>query len=204
MNKLYLAIIVLISLTSQAQSVHLTHSVGTNLIEIPMFTCPGGLQYWARTFILEDYGISTSQEYTINYGHVGFSGVSTWDSNIGFNIYEIDENFPASFSEDNLIGSSPIIGINSNDSMVVLAFDDPVVVPKHVERILVEVKQEFSLSSALTWIAGTVEDNDYSWYKGCGRPEYITTEDLDRPDARYFIGVTGVKILSINLLTKFI
>jgi hypothetical protein len=61
-----------------------------------------------------------------------------------FNIYKIDANFPASFSETDLIGSQvinlpPAIG---NDSQIMqIDFITPVKVSAGIERILVEVEK---------------------------------------------------------------
>ena len=174
----------------------LTHNIGTTLVETSIYTCSGGGVKWARTFVLEDFGITTDEKFVITRGEAGFSEVGVHDVNISFNIYEIDENFPDSFSEDDLIGSSETIRIyQSGFQLVILEFTTPVEVPGHVERILVEVKQEFSTSSAVTFMAGTAQDNDLSWFNApCGSSGgegYISTIELNRPDARFYINVTG-------------
>lgn len=202
MKKIPLILLLLISVITQAQTT-LTHNVGNNLLETSIYTCSWGGIEWARAFVLEDFGISTNEEFVISIGQVGFSAVGVFDVNISFNIYEIDNDFPSSFLRENIIGSSEIIRIyQSGFQLVTLEFENPVVVPSNVERILVEVRQEFSTSSAITFIAGTAEDNDYSWFNtlssGCAPDSYTTTEELNRPDARFYINVTGEKILSVD------
>lgn len=84
----------------------LTHNIGNNVIPNSMYSCSWGGICWARKFILSDFGINSNQNFTINTGEVGlFYGIN-WDTNLQFNIYAIDSNFPTSFSESSLIGSS--------------------------------------------------------------------------------------------------
>lgn len=178
----------------------LTHSIGNNVIPNSMYSCSWGGLCWARKFILSDFGINSTQNFTINTGEVGlFSGIN-WDTNLQFNIYAIDSNFPASFSESSLIGSSQVIGIPMNIDMnqiITVNFTNPVVVPAGTSTILVEVFQLNSLNSeAHAAVAATEFDNDFSWFrsKNPGCPpynSYVTTESLGRPDAKFYITVNG-------------
>jgi len=52
----------------------------------------------------------------------------------------------------------------------------------------------------VAYISGTAEDDDFSWYKGCGgNYPYDTTLNLStpRPNARFYINVTGELPLSV-------
>ena len=206
--KLRLLFFILLSINNVAfAQIILTHNIGTTLIKTTMNTCSNGGIEWSRTFVLNDFGIATNEEFTITQGQVGFSRVGVYDVNIRFNIYKIDDNFPNSFSRNNLIGSSEIIRIlQSSFQLVTLEFTEPVVVPSSIERILVEVRQEFSNSSAVTFIAGTEQDNDFSWFNtpnnGCAPKSYTNTIDFGHPDARFFINVTGTKSEVLGLDSK--
>lgn len=202
MKKHYLFLLLLFLSFNGKSQVTLTHNIGTQLVDTSMWACSFGGIEWARSFVLEDFGIAPNEAYIIHQGQVGFSSVGVWDVNVSFNIYEIDENFPASFDRGNLIGSSQIERVyQSGFQLFTLEFEEPVVVPAGVARILVEVRQEDSNSSGATaFIAGTAEDNDFSWYNGnggCPPDVYTTTEDIGRPDSRYYINVTGETTLSI-------
>ena len=74
-----------------------------------------------------------------------------------FYIYKIDNNFPNSFSETDLIGSSQAKevspNINRNSQIIQVNFDTPIVVPAGVERILVEVKKGIVGGDGLAFIA---------------------------------------------------
>ncbi|QTD36807.1 T9SS type B sorting domain-containing protein [Polaribacter batillariae] len=168
-----------------------------------MFSC-SETEFWAREFVLSDFGITENQEFIIKKGSFGvnysYSGAS-----YQFNIYEIDENFPNSFDESKLIGSSEIGRIPSashTSRFVNVTFKKPIVVSKLVKRILVEVKKTVTpgnLAIAIATIAGTDKDRGFSWYKGCvnignGTGYQATTnfsEALKRPNARFYITVNG-------------
>jgi len=187
--------------SSLFSQVTLTHNVGTTVIPNSMYTCSGGGICWARKFVLADFGISSNQNFTITTGAVGlFHGVN-WDTNLQFNIYAIDGNFPTSFTETSLIGSSQVVPIAmgpSTTQTITVNFTTPVVVPAGTAMILVEVFQLHSLSSdAHAAVGGTAADNDFSWFrtKNVGCPPYMvytTTVALGKPDARFFITVNGM------------
>ncbi|AQS94103.1 hypothetical protein BXQ17_08510 [Polaribacter sp. BM10] len=172
----------------------LSHNTNDVLIETQMHSCSSAYQYWARNFKLSDFGISNNEEYIIHSGQVGINEVG-WQANLTFNIYKIDDNFPNSFSEKDLIGSSQTIepwpGIGRQSQIINIEFETPITVPAGVERILVEVKKGVSYGSALAFIAGTENDKDDSWYKGCG---YVSNPNEYRTmnsSFNYFITVNG-------------
>lgn len=203
MNKLIaiLAAALLLTNWSLFSQTTLTHNVGNTVIPNSMYSCSSGSICWARKFILSDFGIGANQNFTINTGEVGlFHGVN-WDVNLKFNIYAIDSNFPASFSESSLIGSSQVVGIPMDpniNQIITVNFTNPVIVPAGTSTILVEVFQLNSTNSeAHAFVAGTATDNDFSWFrsKNPGCPPYnlyTTTVDLGRPDARFYITVNGI------------
>ncbi|MCQ0110678.1 T9SS type B sorting domain-containing protein [Zhouia sp. CL16] len=181
----------------------LSHNVCDDIINTNIHSCTSSYIYWARAFNLEEFGISSNEEFIITSGQVGINKVG-WLPEISFNIYEIDENFPASFSESNLIGSSQYQTLRPNSSInpqiVQIDFETPIVIPAGVKRILVEVHKGIVYGDGLAFIAGSTQDNDLSWQRGCtnvaggpnfGNDEYVSTAEFGKPDANFYINVTG-------------
>lgn len=204
---LFLLIIkIVLSYGNAYSQITLTHNIGNDLLGSAMFSC-NETEYWARVFVLSDFGITTQDEFIISSGQFGIS--SAWGgSNAQFNIYAIDSNFPNTFSESNIIGSSqvqniPFIYQYGPPQLITINFDEPVKVPANVEIILVEVKKGIipnTMPASTTFIARTEEDNDFSWYKGCvGINMYTSTIDLlvPKPNAKFYITVNGT-INNIN------
>ncbi|WP_252723845.1 T9SS type B sorting domain-containing protein [Winogradskyella psychrotolerans] len=199
-----------LNIQSSGSTTRLSHNVCDDIIQTDIHSCSSSYIYWARTFTLANFGISTNEEFVITSGQVGINNVG-WSPEISFNIYEIDDNFPDSFSETNLIGSSQYqqlnAVINDDSEIIQIDFNTPVVIPADVERILVEVHKGIAYGSALAFISGSTYDNDLSWQRGCtnlaggpsyGSDEYVSTVDLGRPDANFYINVTG----NVNHLTN--
>jgi gliding motility-associated-like protein len=181
-------------------NLNLSHSDGDDIIETGIYGCSWGGINWARTFNLEDFGISENEEYIIKSGQIGLVKSSNWGVNIEFNIYEIDENFPTSFSEDKLIGKSKSVdqfGTTDNPNIMYVDFETPILIKSAVKRILVEAKQlSSSASSAVAFAAGTIDDNDFSWFKsdngGCPPyNEYKKTIELSSSNINFYITVNG-------------
>ena len=187
-----------IKTSNYGSTTRLTHNICDDIIETNIHSCTSSYIYWARTFNLEDFGISTNEEFTISSGQVGINKTG-WLPEIRFNIYKIDNNFPTSFSETDLIGSSQYQqlpwNIDRNSRIIQVDFDTPIVIPADVERILVEVHKGIVSGDGLAFIAGSSQDNDVSWQRGCvpGGPfnEYVSTADFGKPDANFYINVTG-------------
>lgn len=183
----------------------LSHNVCDDPFETGIHTCSGGGYFWARDFALTDFGISKNEEFVITSGQVGMNGTS-WGTEVTFNVYKIDNNFPASFSTADLIGSSqvqsvPYIGSDRSTRVIQVDFNTPIVVPAGVERILVEVYKGLVPNSlGIAFISGSTQDNGVSWQRGCtnvaGGPtfsgeEYVDTAAFGKPDANFYINVTG-------------
>lgn len=182
----------------------ISHNVCDDLVKTDMYGCYGGTYYWARDFNLKDFGISTNEEYVITSGQVGINDTA-WGATASFNIYKIDDNFPASFSETDLIGSSQTIDLSpaiGHDSQIIqIDFNTPIIIPAGVEKILVEVQKgsnpELGGGSTLAFIAGSTQDNGISWSKGCslsptiGNDEYFSTTAEGPSNANFYINVTG-------------
>ncbi|MCF7567716.1 T9SS type B sorting domain-containing protein [Sabulilitoribacter arenilitoris] len=187
----------------------LTHNVCDNVIRTSQHSCSFGEQSWARVFNLEDFGISDNEEFIINSGQIGVSS-TRGGATVTFNIYEIDDNFPSSFSENSLIGSSQEVQIPYVDSyynitrIFTIDFNFPIAVSASIKRILVVVNVGIVWGDGVMFIGGTEQDNDVSWYKGCSTanggflPSFVTTESIGYGDARFFINVTG----NVNHITN--
>lgn len=180
----------------------LSHNLNDELIDTGIHSCTSTYIYWARAFNLKDFGISNNEEFVINSGQVGINKTG-WLSKVSFNIYEIDDNFPCSFSEKKLIGSSQYQelrpSIDENSQIVQVDFDKPIKIPAGVKKILVEVHKGIVYGDAVAFIAGTTQNDDVSWQRGCtalpGYPDlgsgYVSTADFGKPQANFYINVTG-------------
>lgn len=184
---------------SNGSTTRLTHNTCGDIIKTNIFSCSSSYLYWSRTFTLSDFGISNNEEYVINSGQVAMNNTG-WLPEINFSIYAIDDNFPASFSETDLIGSSQYqtlqYGIGDSPQIIEVLFDTPITVPANVERILVEVHKGIVSGDALAFIGGTTVDNDVSWQRGCivnGTPVngFVTATDMGYPNSNFYINVTG-------------
>ncbi|WP_238160847.1 T9SS type B sorting domain-containing protein [Flavobacterium cupreum] len=180
----------------------LSHNLNDELIDTGIHSCKWNDIYWARAFNLKDFGISGNEEFVINSGQVGINKTG-YSAKVGFNIYEIDDNFPCSFSEKKLIGSSQEqelrANIDENSQIVQLDFDKPIKIPAGVKKILVEVHKGIVYGDGVAFIAGTTQNDDVSWQRGCtaigGYPDlgsgYVSTADFGKPQANFYINVTG-------------
>lgn len=168
--------------------------------EASIYGCSWGGINWAKTYDLTNFGIDNNEELLLTSGEIGLDWVGTWDVNIRFNIYEIDTNFPNSFSETDLIGSSQVVPIpyfgQNNPQIISVDFDTPILIPSGVSLILVEVEQLSSLSSGAVAFAGNIPyDGSLSWFRsenaGCPPMNYTSTVDLGYSDANFHITVSG-------------
>lgn len=188
------------SLINTKSNLTLSHNIGDNVLKTGIYACSWGGINWARTFTLKDFGIIENEEYVITSGQIGLVESNSWDVNLEFNIYEIDDNFPNSFSETKLIGKSRSVtqwAGPQNPHISIIFFKNPIIVKAGIKKILVEVKQLHSLaSSAVAFAAGTQDDTDFSWFKsdsgGCPPfNEYKKTDDLNYPNVNFYITVNG-------------
>ncbi|OAZ04364.1 T9SS type B sorting domain-containing protein [Flavobacterium succinicans] len=196
---------------SQGSVTRLSHNVCDDLVKTDMYACSQQNFYWARDFDLKDFGISPKEEFTITSAQVAVNGTA-WGANAKFNIYKIDANFPTSFSETNLIGSSQVTDlprvIGRESQIMQMDFTTPVKIPAGIEKILVEV--EVGGGSLGVFIAGSTQDNGTSWFKGCNRSpnigynQYFSTADDGITNANFYINVTGnVKNISNHFEMNF-
>ncbi|WP_339886044.1 T9SS type B sorting domain-containing protein [Polaribacter vadi] len=203
MKRLILLTILYFILSYKAEAqITLSHNVGDDTIETNMFSCTSAYQYWARKFVLNEFGISKNEELIINKGSVAIT--DTWGTpTLQFNIYKIDSNFPLSFDKKELIGSSQVEPIydsfirNGKSKIITINFNTPITIPSDVEIILVEIHKGILWGDGSAFIGGTVSDNDNSWYRGCAGDSsgiYKTTDELwpsPNSNINFYITVNG-------------
>lgn len=182
------------NVNSSGATTRLTHSPCEDLVKTTIYGSNIGGVSWARDFTLNNFGISNNEEFVINSGQVAIY-YANWGTNIQFRIYKIDNNFPSSFSESDLIGQSQVVSIpyfGSNTSsaprIFEVDFDTPIVIPNGVERILVEV---FQGGGTVSFPGGTTtDDGSISWFKFYGLT-FADVKDIGFPDTKLYINVTG-------------
>ena len=188
------------SLMNTKSNLTLSTNISDEVFETGIYGCSWGGISWSKSFTLSDFGISDNEEYIIKSGQIGLVKSNEWDTNVEFNIYEIDDNFPASFSETKLIGKSKSqdqFASPQNAHISIIYFDNPIIVNAGIKKILVEVKQLSSLSSAaVAFAAGTKQDNGISWFKSysSGCPpfnQFKNSADLGKSNVNFFITVNG-------------
>ena len=185
-KKYFTLFFLLIFFLSTKAQITLSHNECNEVIKTMNHSCSYSFVYFARAFTLSDFGILAGEELVITHGELGLTYVEG-GATAQFNIYAIDDDFPNSFDENNLIGQSQEVtlpylwspGLN-NAEISTIAFDTPVIIPSNTERILVEVKKGLTIGgSGLIHVAGTLLDNDFSYYKSCtAGPDYISTENF--------------------------
>lgn len=180
----------------------LSHNLNDEIIDTGIHSCSSSYIYWARAFTLKDFGISNNEEFVINSGQVGINKTG-WLAQVAFNIYEIDDSFPCSFSEKKLIGSSQYQeltpSISEYSQIVQVEFDRPIKIPAGVKKILVEVHKGIVYGEGVAFIAGTTQSEGESWQRGCTALPgylglgngYVSTADFGKPQANFYINVTG-------------
>lgn len=202
---LVIILIFFLNKSTLISQITLSNNTGDEVKYTGMFYC-NQTEWWAREFILSDFGINENQEFIVSGGRIAIN-YSYWGASHQYNIYEIDENFPNSFDESKLIGSSQVEELPGAreiiSTFVNMNFNQPIIIPSHVKKILVEVKKTVTPNNPAVGyavIGGTDEDKGFSWYKGCvgigNETGYLPTTDFrgiiyNVPDANFFITVNG-------------
>ncbi|MBU2928849.1 T9SS type B sorting domain-containing protein [Winogradskyella psychrotolerans] len=195
-----LIILTLIGMFNSNAQVLVGNGSCSEIDEASIYGCSWGGINWAKTYDLTNFGIDNNEELLLTSGEIGLDWVGTWDVNIRFNIYEIDADFPNSFSEADLIGSSQVVPVQyfgqNNPQIIAVDFDTPILIPSDISLILVEVEQLSSLSSGAVAFAGNIpSDGSLSWFRsgnaGCPPMNYTSTVDLGYSDANFHITVSG-------------
>lgn len=204
--KLLLKLVVLLFALKAPAQVTLSHNTGDNVLHDggSIYSCSGGNVSWARAFTLQDFGVQPNEDFVIYNCRVGINPRwINWGSYLKVNIYAIDNGFPATFNEANLIGSSQEVDLwpTTPPDYYTLTFDTPVTIPAGTTRILVEGHQPYAVNtSAALFCSGTAQDNDISWFKAsCGYSDYtvntyVNTVDIGYPNARFYIVVNGYTV----------
>jgi hypothetical protein len=204
MKKIILLAMTFLTNYGYSQNITLNHNIGSNIVDQQLnFTCSGGGVNWARVFVLEDFGVTG--EYTITSGSFAIESSSSAPGNgVVVNVYSIDQDFPVTFDDAVLLGSSDLIDIPSFTNNTIFNFDFPteIVLPDQTEIILVEVSLSFQNQNV--FMGGTLSSNDFSWFKSpyasCVGEQnvYQTTIDLNRDNLNYYITLAGTNILGVS------
>ncbi|MDC6365203.1 MULTISPECIES: T9SS type B sorting domain-containing protein [Flavobacteriaceae] len=178
----------------------LDHNVG-DIVPSPKFFC-NPANNWGRVFELQDFGVSQNSGLTINGAEINIAlGIFNRDPIfVRFNVYIIDDDFPDSFPQANLLGSSQTVELNDPSVVfgtgsfqnLTIYFDDPIVVPNNTNRILIEVEETITRPNVI-FIASTEDETGPSWFHpvGCAPFTYATTTEFGFPDANYYLKVFG-------------
>ena len=163
--------------------------------------CPSGDNFWARNFVLADFGIGSTDVFEIVSGEIGVQTSDIVDHVLTANIYTSDAAFPANFGTAILLGTQAVtIPANTTEAIVTYTFDTPVIVPAGTEAVLVEY---VTLLADPMFIGGTADETEEGFIKSvtCGltlyqHPSEITPTPF--PDAHFYITVTGDVILGVD------
>ncbi|PQJ77071.1 T9SS type B sorting domain-containing protein [Polaribacter glomeratus] len=203
MKKHFLFLLFIFAFLSNLNAqITLTHNVGNTPIKTDWVSCEDE-EYWARTFTLSEFGISTNEQFILKSGQFAISNAQE-GARLILNVYSIDDNFPDSEPKIMSYGNyleTPLIG--DTPKILTINFTTPIVVTSGIKKILIEVTQMniSTIGVKKVLIAGTSQDNDTSWFKGCTDVyPYKSTENLNVPvsNANFFINVTGEKRSIIN------
>lgn len=210
MDKIIFYSLLILTSLSYAQNIILKHNIGNNIVDqTNNFTCGGGGVNCACVFVLEDFAVTG--KYTITSGSFAIQeSISAFGYGIVVNVYSIDQNFPASFDNATLLGSSDIIDIPFiNNTISTFDFLTEIIVSDEVEIILVEASLSFQNQNV--FIGGTSNSNDFSWFKSryasCVgvQNQYQTTVDQNRENLNYYTTVSGNNVLGMpDFVTKSI
>jgi gliding motility-associated-like protein len=184
------------TLTAQ---VTLTHNVG-EIVPGTISSCSP--TFTGRTFTLQDFGVAENEELTINAAEIAYQikierELRAW---VTFYVYEIDDNFPDSFSRtpSTLLGKSQLVELETsptNNGLTPLKtltanFNIPVTVPPNTKRILVEVEGRLRPNSL--HLASTEGETDSTWLNGdCPPYTYDTADNYGYPNAHFYLKVFG-------------
>ncbi|MEM1337622.1 MAG: T9SS type B sorting domain-containing protein [Bacteroidota bacterium] len=146
----------------------LTHNVGEFADPQPLYRfCSNDKT--GRVFVLEDFGVPENEELILSSAEIAYRSSAALQ--IGYNIYAIDADFPASFANARLLGSSQLIELPTTPqpflehfNVIRANFDTPIVVPVGVKRIFVEVYHVLQDFDTVFVRMYTVDETDVSWY----------------------------------------
>jgi len=206
MKKTIIIFSLLITSLVNSQIINFNHNIGHNIIDqLYNFSCTGGGVDWARVFVLDNFDVTG--ELTLTAGKFAIESANTAPGDgVIVSVYAIDDGFPETFNESNILGTTGLIDIPpTGNTIFPFNFDPPIIVPTNIEMLLVEVK--LTPQTQLVFIGGTADTWDYSWFRspsGCiGDPDlYRTTYDIDRPNLNYYITVSGEQTLGVQEISE--
>ncbi len=154
--------------------IKLNQNTGNTLVETGMPSCEKE-ESWGRIFKLSDFGVGPNEQFIICSGQIGLSK-SNSGASLSINVFSFTDLPPQGSNVlrptlllgSRGIGQAPVI--DGEPEIVQADFDEPIVVPAGVDRILVSVsknKDYYNPASAEITVAGTDNDTGDSWYTGC-------------------------------------
>jgi hypothetical protein len=168
-------------------------------------TCNDDDEGWSRVFKLSDFGIAPNEQFIIKSGQMGISNSTiVIISSVGDYPDLSLRLFEQSYWELVVLGKHQLLLVLQ---IIQTQFDNPIVVPAGVERILVTVskfKNLYDPTVAEILVAGTTVDTGESLYYGCGTQRTtVLLLAVPVPNANFFINVTGEAInKKFGLITR--
>ncbi|WP_299767558.1 T9SS type A sorting domain-containing protein [uncultured Dokdonia sp.] len=153
--------------------------------------CPGGDNDWARLFILSDFFIDTSVDFTLNSGAFGVQTTDATGTSATVTIFGATADFPATFDDTNILGTQDV-AIAETDAEVIINFDfdTPIVVPAGTEAIVYAITTPLGNNF---FVGGTADETAEGFLRSaqCGVANYTLPTDIGFPDAHFYMTLTS-------------
>lgn len=182
-----------------------TQNVGDVVTGTNSVGCPGGDNDWARLFVLSDFSVDSSSDFTITSGAFGIQTTDGTGTSATVTIFGADADFPAVFDDTNILGTQTVaIPDTAVEEFVSFDFDTPVVVPAGTVAIVYAVTTPLGNN---LFIGGTVEETGEGFLRSvqCGVADYVLPSDIGFPDAHFFMTLTSDDVtlgVGENVLTN--
>ncbi|WP_299683079.1 T9SS type A sorting domain-containing protein [uncultured Dokdonia sp.] len=153
--------------------------------------CPGGDNDWARLFILSDFFIDNSADFTLNSGAFGVQTTDATGVSATVTIFGATADFPATFDDTNILGTQDVtIDETAVESIVTFDFDTPIVVPAGTEAIVYAITTPLGNN---LFVGGTIEETAEGFLRSvqCGVTDYTLPTDIGFPDAHFYMTLTS-------------
>lgn len=199
MKKITLSILAILAGFVVNSQTTFTHNVGETVTGTNSVGCPGGDNDWARLFVLSDFSVDSSSDFTINSGAFGIQTTDGTGVSATVTIFGADADFPGSFDDTNILGTQVVpISDTAVEEFVSFDFDTPIVVPAGTVAIVYAVTTPLGNN---LFLGGTVEENVEGFLRSiqCGVADYTLPTAIGFPDAHFFMTLTSDDaILSVN------
>lgn len=180
----------IVSLTVSAQTTF-TQNVGDVVTGTNSVGCPGGDNDWARLFVLSDFFVDTSSDFSITSGAFGIQTTDATGTAATVTIYGADAGFPGTFDDTNVLGVQAVtIADTAVEEILSFTFDTPVVVPAGTEAIVYAITTPLGNN---LFIGGTVEETTEGFLRSaqCNVTDYALPSSINFPDANFYMVLTS-------------